>query len=65
VVAAGGKIGGFSANGGVSLKLRLLAIEGRDKSQESQVKGGRKSSLPGLFGELRIPARSRRYGSSL
>jgi O-6-methylguanine DNA methyltransferase len=28
VVAAGGKMGGFSANGGVTTKLRLLAIEG-------------------------------------
>jgi methylated-DNA-[protein]-cysteine S-methyltransferase len=28
VVAAGGKTGGFSANGGVATKLRLLAIEG-------------------------------------
>ena len=28
VTAAGGKLGGFSANGGVSTKLRLLAIEG-------------------------------------
>jgi len=28
VVAAGGKTGGFSAKGGVTTKLRLLAIEG-------------------------------------
>jgi methylated-DNA-[protein]-cysteine S-methyltransferase len=28
VVAAGGKVGGFSAAGGVGTKLRLLAIEG-------------------------------------
>jgi methylated-DNA-[protein]-cysteine S-methyltransferase len=28
VVAAGGKAGGFSANGGVATKLRLLSIEG-------------------------------------
>lgn len=28
VLAAGGKIGGFSANGGVTTKLRLLLIEG-------------------------------------
>lgn len=34
VVAADGKLGGFSANGGASTKLRLLAIEGarRDES---------------------------------
>lgn len=28
VVAAGGKMGGFSANGGVNTKLRMLALEG-------------------------------------
>lgn len=28
VVAAGGKLGGFSASGGVQTKLRMLAIEG-------------------------------------
>lgn len=28
VLAAGGKLGGFSANGGTSLKVRMLAIEG-------------------------------------
>jgi methylated-DNA-[protein]-cysteine S-methyltransferase len=28
VIAAGGKLGGFSARGGASTKLRLLAIEG-------------------------------------
>jgi methylated-DNA-[protein]-cysteine S-methyltransferase len=28
VLAAGGRMGGFSANGGVSTKLRLLALEG-------------------------------------
>lgn len=28
VVAAGGKIGGFSARGGIKTKLRMLAIEG-------------------------------------
>jgi methylated-DNA-[protein]-cysteine S-methyltransferase len=30
VLAAGGKLGGFSAHGGVATKLRLLAIEGVD-----------------------------------
>lgn len=30
VLAAGGKVGGFSAHGGVATKLRLLAIEGVD-----------------------------------
>jgi methylated-DNA-[protein]-cysteine S-methyltransferase len=28
VLAAGGKPGGFSANGGVTTKLKMLAIEG-------------------------------------
>ena len=28
VLAAGGRMGGFSANGGVATKLKLLAIEG-------------------------------------
>ncbi len=40
VVAAGGRIGGFSANGGVVTKERLLAIEGAGA-------GGR--LLPGLL----------------
>ncbi len=39
VLAAGGKLGGFSAPGGVATKLRLLAIEGFQASDQ-----------PGLFG---------------
>ena len=39
VVAAGGKLGGFSARGGVDTKLKMLAIEG------AAVNG-----QPGLFG---------------
>lgn len=31
VMAAGGKTGGFSAHGGVSTKLRMLAIEGAEQ----------------------------------
>jgi methylated-DNA-[protein]-cysteine S-methyltransferase len=34
VLAAGGKVGGFSANGGVTTKLRLLSIEGARTSEE-------------------------------
>jgi methylated-DNA-[protein]-cysteine S-methyltransferase len=34
VLAAGGKLGGFSANGGVATKLRLLAIEGRQAQRQ-------------------------------
>jgi methylated-DNA-[protein]-cysteine S-methyltransferase len=30
VLAAGGKIGGFSAPGGAATKLRMLALEGID-----------------------------------
>jgi methylated-DNA-[protein]-cysteine S-methyltransferase len=33
VLAAGGRTGGFSATGGVSTKLRMLAIEGADVSR--------------------------------
>jgi methylated-DNA-[protein]-cysteine S-methyltransferase len=33
VVAAGGKLGGFSANGGITTKLRMLAIEGAPVNQ--------------------------------
>jgi methylated-DNA-[protein]-cysteine S-methyltransferase len=31
VLAAGGKVGGFSANGGITTKLRLLSIEGAQR----------------------------------
>src|SRR5215510_2461304 len=34
VLAAGGKAGGFSANGGVTTKLRLLSIERARTSEE-------------------------------
>ena len=32
VLAAGGRVGGFSASGGITTKLRLLAIEGRARA---------------------------------
>jgi O-6-methylguanine DNA methyltransferase len=60
VLAAGGKTGGFSATGGVSLKLRLLAIEGQ--GIEGQEKGGRGKSQPGLFDGPCVATRSRHYG---
>ncbi len=42
VLAAGGKIGGFSAQGGVATKLRMLAIEGaRVNGAPALCKGGR------------------------
>jgi methylated-DNA-[protein]-cysteine S-methyltransferase len=33
VVAAGGRLGGFSANGGAETKRRILAIEGADRDE--------------------------------
>ncbi|MGH6812984.1 MAG: methylated-DNA--[protein]-cysteine S-methyltransferase [Methylocella sp.] len=50
VVAAGGRIGGFSATGGVLTKSRLLAIEGHDQA------------APGIFHEPHVAAQSRRKG---
>ncbi len=49
VLAAGGKVGGFSAAGGVTTKLRLLDIEG------AQV-----GDTPTLFDSLPLAARPRR-----
>jgi methylated-DNA-[protein]-cysteine S-methyltransferase len=40
VLAAGGKVGGFSANGGISTKLRMLAIEGKGNGTSSLFDGG-------------------------
>ena len=39
VLAAGGKVGGFSANGGITTKLRLLTIEGAH-TNEGDLFGG-------------------------
>jgi methylated-DNA-[protein]-cysteine S-methyltransferase len=49
VLGAGGKVGGFSANGGIATKLRLLSIE-----------GARTSSEPTLFEKLPLVAAPRR-----
>jgi methylated-DNA-[protein]-cysteine S-methyltransferase len=49
VLAARGRIGGFSANGGIATKLRLLSIE-----------GARTSSAPMLFENLPLVAAPRR-----
>jgi methylated-DNA-[protein]-cysteine S-methyltransferase len=49
VLAAGGKVGGFSANGGIATKLRLLSIE-----------RARTSSAPTLFDNLPLVAAPRR-----
>ena len=47
VLAAGGKLGGFSANGGVVTKLRLLEIEGAEIGEAG----------PGLFDALPMAVR--------
>ena len=49
VLAAGGKLGGFSAAGGVTTKLRLLEIEGAEIGE-----------APTLFERLPLAARPRR-----
>jgi methylated-DNA-[protein]-cysteine S-methyltransferase len=49
VLAAGGKVGGFSANGGIATKLRLLSIE-----------RARTSAAPTLFDDLPLVAAPRR-----
>jgi methylated-DNA-[protein]-cysteine S-methyltransferase len=43
VLAAGGKVGGFSANGGIDTKLRMLAIEG---AQAGPARAAQKQSPP-------------------
>ena len=40
VLAANGKLGGFSANGGIATKLRILAIEGASASPQPALFGG-------------------------
>jgi methylated-DNA-[protein]-cysteine S-methyltransferase len=50
VLAAGGKLGGFSANGGVVTKLRLLQIEGAQIGDDG----------PGLFDDLPMAVRTPR-----
>lgn len=50
VLAAGGKMGGFSAPGGVRTKLRLLSIEGAQSGE------------PMLFDRLPWAASARRHG---
>jgi hypothetical protein len=50
-LAAGGKTGGFSANGGIRAKLRLLSIE-----------GAKLGEAPALFDDLPLlPGRVHRY----
>jgi len=54
VLAAGGKVGGFSANGGVTTKMRLLSIEGARTSDEPTLFDGDRT-----FGFALKPKRSR------
>jgi methylated-DNA-[protein]-cysteine S-methyltransferase len=49
VMGANGRLTGFSANGGVETKLRMLAIEGAPIGEG-----------PGLFGDLPLAVRPRR-----
>jgi methylated-DNA-[protein]-cysteine S-methyltransferase len=51
VTAAGGKLGGFSARGGVNTKVKLLAIEGAQVLQPAAPKTApvRTSAQPSLF----------------
>jgi len=51
VLAAGGRVGGFSASGGITTKLRLLAIEGRLARSSSSLFDG-----DGAFGFDRAEA---------
>ena len=50
VVAAGRRIGGFSAHGGITMKLRLLAIEGHESAAQA-------NRAPGLFDDTRAAVR--------
>jgi len=50
VVAAGRRIGGFSAHGGITMKLRLLAIEGHESAAQA-------NRAPGLFDDPRAAVR--------
>jgi methylated-DNA-[protein]-cysteine S-methyltransferase len=51
VTAAGGKLGGFSARGGVNTKVKLLAIEGARVLQTTPPKppAGKTAAQPSLF----------------
>jgi methylated-DNA-[protein]-cysteine S-methyltransferase len=53
VLAAGGRVGGFSANGGIDTKLRLLTIEGthRQQSPRAASKPAAVVSKPGRVGK--------------
>ncbi len=49
VTAAGGKLGGFSARGGVNTKVKLLAIEGAKVLEPAPPKPPKVAPQPSLF----------------
>ena len=49
VTAAGGKLGGFSARGGVNIKVRLLAIEGAKVLEAPPKVKAKPAPQPSLF----------------
>ncbi|MEO8114646.1 MAG: methylated-DNA--[protein]-cysteine S-methyltransferase [Phenylobacterium sp.] len=49
VTAAGGKLGGFSARGGVNTKVKLLAIEGAQVLQPAPAKPAKPTAQASLF----------------
>ena len=62
VLAAGGQLGGFSANGGVTTKLRLLAIEGAQPGRQLPLfdDNGASGLDPGVAADqVRRPTRPR------
>jgi methylated-DNA-[protein]-cysteine S-methyltransferase len=64
VVAAGGKIGGFSANGGVTTKLRLLSIEGAQANGQLGLFEGAQAKLslfPAKIARMATDAFSREH----
>jgi len=61
VLAAGGKLGGFTANGGASTKLRMLAIEGTELGGSAvRSRKAPKSSTLGFDATAEAPVARRR-----
>src|SRR6201999_1110622 len=49
VLAAGGKLGGFTADGGVSTKLKMLTLEGARAPRVRPQAGAKPEDAPPLF----------------
>jgi O-6-methylguanine DNA methyltransferase len=68
VLAAGGKVGGFSANGGVETKLSLLSMEGAEIKARPKHRAGAAPAEgvppPDRRGKVRPAARSRAVAES-